>query len=171
MSRVATKTRKDYVDKICKETRNLALQNKIKQVENFFYMVIASKQNAEEYQKAMFHLLWLVKLNFDIVKWSLDQFLPYNFPLQGSKVESEDCTQTVTDKKTGPPTKKRKTKDQKIPTVQKALQIKTMHSMIKCTRCSPKQTEVVWCEVQTRSADEGGTIFCHCLTCNDRWRL
>ena len=40
-------------------------------------------------------------------------------------------------------------------------------AIVRCRRCGSE--EVTWEEKQTRSADEGGTIFCSCTTCKNRW--
>ena len=40
-------------------------------------------------------------------------------------------------------------------------------AIVRCRRCG--STEVAWEEKQTRSADEGGTLFCACTTCKNRW--
>lgn len=42
-------------------------------------------------------------------------------------------------------------------------------SIVKCRRCG--STEVRWEEKQTRSADEGATVFCTCINCQHRWVL
>ena len=41
---------------------------------------------------------------------------------------------------------------------------------IQCRRCGPK-SKVTWEIKQTRSADEGSTIFCVCLGCQTRWKM
>ena len=38
-----------------------------------------------------------------------------------------------------------------------------------CRRCGSE--EVTWEEKQTRSADEGATVFCTCTRCHNRWVL
>ena len=43
----------------------------------------------------------------------------------------------------------------------------TFAAIIKCRRCGSE--EVAWEEKQTRSADEGATVFCSCSTCKNRW--
>ena len=40
-------------------------------------------------------------------------------------------------------------------------------AMVRCRRCGSQ--EVTWEEKQTRSADEGATLFCACTTCKNRW--
>jgi DNA-directed RNA polymerase subunit M/transcription elongation factor TFIIS len=40
-------------------------------------------------------------------------------------------------------------------------------AIVKCRRCGSE--EVTWEEKQTRSADEGATIFVACVTCRNRW--
>lgn len=45
----------------------------------------------------------------------------------------------------------------------------TFQSIVKCRRCG--STEVQWEEKQTRSADEGATVFCTCINCQHRWVL
>lgn len=42
-------------------------------------------------------------------------------------------------------------------------------AIVRCRRCG--STEVVWDEKQTRSADEGASVFCTCTTCKNRWVL
>jgi len=41
---------------------------------------------------------------------------------------------------------------------------------IQCRRCGPK-SKVTWEIKQTRSVDEGSTIFCVCLGCQTRWKM
>jgi len=45
----------------------------------------------------------------------------------------------------------------------------TSYKTILCNTCKGK-SEVQWTGRQTRSADEGMTIFCLCTTCGKRWR-
>lgn len=42
-------------------------------------------------------------------------------------------------------------------------------AIVRCRRCGG--TDVVWDEKQTRSADEGASVFCTCTTCKNRWVL
>lgn len=48
-----------------------------------------------------------------------------------------------------------------------ALNDKEFAAIVRCRRCGSE--EVTWEEKQTRSADEGATIFCSCSTCKNRW--
>lgn len=48
-----------------------------------------------------------------------------------------------------------------------ALNDETFTAIIRCRRCGSE--EVTWEEKQTRSADEGATIYCACSTCRNRW--
>ena len=48
-----------------------------------------------------------------------------------------------------------------------ALNDRTFTAIVRCRRCGSE--EVTWEEKQTRSADEGATIFCSCSTCKNRW--
>jgi DNA-directed RNA polymerase subunit M/transcription elongation factor TFIIS len=48
-----------------------------------------------------------------------------------------------------------------------ALNDETFQAIVRCRRCGSE--EVSWEEKQTRSADEGGTVFCVCTTCKNRW--
>lgn len=48
-----------------------------------------------------------------------------------------------------------------------ALNDRKFTAIVKCRRCGSE--EVTWEEKQTRSADEGATIFCSCSTCKNRW--
>jgi len=48
-----------------------------------------------------------------------------------------------------------------------ALNDKEYQSIVHCNRCGSK--EVMWEEKQTRSADEGATLFCMCTKCKNRW--
>ena len=50
-----------------------------------------------------------------------------------------------------------------------ALNDKTFESIVRCRRCG--SGEVTWEEKQTRSADEGATVFCACTVCKNRWVL
>ena len=43
-----------------------------------------------------------------------------------------------------------------------------MTDQFKCGRC--KSRKCIYYELQTRSADEGMTIFITCLNCGNRWR-
>ena len=38
-----------------------------------------------------------------------------------------------------------------------------------CNRCNSRDVDVY--QKQTRSADEGMTVFCHCSTCGMRWKM
>lgn len=42
-------------------------------------------------------------------------------------------------------------------------------AIVKCRRCGSE--EVTWEEKQTRSADEGCSLFCQCKSCFKRWVL
>ena len=44
----------------------------------------------------------------------------------------------------------------------------SMTDQFKCARC--KQRKCTYYELQTRSADEGMTIFITCIICGHRWR-
>lgn len=48
-----------------------------------------------------------------------------------------------------------------------ALNDETFAAIVRCRRCGSE--EVTWEEKQTRSADEGATVFCSCTTCKNRW--
>lgn len=48
-----------------------------------------------------------------------------------------------------------------------ALNDKTFTAIVRCRRCGSE--EVSWEEKQTRSADEGASLFCVCNTCKNRW--
>jgi len=48
-----------------------------------------------------------------------------------------------------------------------ALNDQRFQAIVVCRRCG--SDEVTWDEKQTRSADEGATIFCVCITCKNRW--
>ena len=50
-----------------------------------------------------------------------------------------------------------------------ALNDREYTAIVRCRRCG--STEVTWEEKQTRSADEGATVFCACTTCKNRWVL
>jgi DNA-directed RNA polymerase subunit M/transcription elongation factor TFIIS len=43
------------------------------------------------------------------------------------------------------------------------------HAIVRCRRCGSE--DVTWEEKQTRSADEGATLFCSCTVCKNRWVL
>ena len=40
-------------------------------------------------------------------------------------------------------------------------------AIVRCRRCGSE--DVSWEEKQTRSSDEGATVFCVCTTCKNRW--
>lgn len=42
-------------------------------------------------------------------------------------------------------------------------------TMYTCAQCGNKKTQQK--EIQTRSGDEGGTLFIYCLVCNHTWRI
>lgn len=48
-----------------------------------------------------------------------------------------------------------------------ALNDQNFTAIIKCRACG--STEVRWEEKQTRSADEGASVFCTCNSCKNRW--
>lgn len=48
-----------------------------------------------------------------------------------------------------------------------ALDDEKFKAIITCRTCG--STEVRWQEKQTRSADEGATVFCTCNSCKSRW--
>lgn len=48
-----------------------------------------------------------------------------------------------------------------------ALNDRQFQVIVRCRRCGSH--EVSWEEKQTRSADEGATVFCVCTTCKMRW--
>ena len=40
---------------------------------------------------------------------------------------------------------------------------------LRCTKCG--SNEILQQLLQTRSADEGSTIYCHCTKCSKRWKM
>jgi len=44
-------------------------------------------------------------------------------------------------------------------------------ALLACPKAKCRSTNIAWNQVQTRSADEGMTTFCHCLTCGEKWRI
>lgn len=48
-----------------------------------------------------------------------------------------------------------------------ALDDEKFQAIVRCRRCGSEN--VSWEEKQTRSADEGATVFCVCTTCKNRW--
>jgi DNA-directed RNA polymerase subunit M/transcription elongation factor TFIIS len=48
-----------------------------------------------------------------------------------------------------------------------ALDDRKFAAIVRCRRCGSE--DVSWEEKQTRSADEGATVFCVCTTCQNRW--
>ena len=48
-----------------------------------------------------------------------------------------------------------------------ALNDQKFEAIVHCRRCGSE--EVSWEEKQTRSADEGATVFCVCTKCKNRW--
>lgn len=48
-----------------------------------------------------------------------------------------------------------------------ALDDQKFQAIVRCRRCGSE--EIVWEEKQTRSADEGATIFAACVKCKNRW--
>lgn len=48
-------------------------------------------------------------------------------------------------------------------------QEKIYNTILKCGKC--KQNMVTYYEMQTRSADEPSTKFCHCTNCGNRWKF
>lgn len=40
---------------------------------------------------------------------------------------------------------------------------------VKCSRCGSNEVSFEFC--QTRSADEGTTVYCCCLACSKRWKM
>jgi DNA-directed RNA polymerase subunit M/transcription elongation factor TFIIS len=45
----------------------------------------------------------------------------------------------------------------------------TLQAIVQCRKCGG--SEIQWDEKQTRSADEGCTLFCVCLKCKHRWTV
>jgi transcription elongation factor S-II len=50
-----------------------------------------------------------------------------------------------------------------------ALNDQTFEAIVRCRKCGSQ--EVTWEEKQTRSADEGATVFCTCTVCKNRWTM
>lgn len=50
-----------------------------------------------------------------------------------------------------------------------AMEEGSVDSTIKCKKCGHDQVE--WYTKQTRSADEGSTVFCTCKKCKARWKM
>lgn len=48
-----------------------------------------------------------------------------------------------------------------------ALDDEKFQAIVRCRRCGSE--EVSWEEKQTRSADEGSSVFCVCTKCKNRW--
>jgi DNA-directed RNA polymerase subunit M/transcription elongation factor TFIIS len=48
-----------------------------------------------------------------------------------------------------------------------ALNDQKFQAIVRCRRCGSE--DVSWEEKQTRSADEGASVFCVCTTCKNRW--
>lgn len=48
-----------------------------------------------------------------------------------------------------------------------ALNDKKFEAIVRCRRCGNE--DVTWEEKQTRSADEGATVYCSCSVCKNRW--
>ena len=48
-----------------------------------------------------------------------------------------------------------------------ALNDKKFEAIVRCRRCGNE--DVTWEEKQTRSADEGATVYCSCTVCKNRW--
>lgn len=48
-----------------------------------------------------------------------------------------------------------------------ALDDEKFQAIVRCRRCGSE--DVSWEEKQTRSADEGATVFCVCTVCKNRW--
>ena len=48
-----------------------------------------------------------------------------------------------------------------------ALDDQKFQAIVRCRRCGSE--EVSWDEKQTRSADEGASVFCVCTNCKNRW--
>jgi DNA-directed RNA polymerase subunit M/transcription elongation factor TFIIS len=48
-----------------------------------------------------------------------------------------------------------------------SLNDKQFEAIVRCRRCGNE--DVVWEEKQTRSADEGATVYCSCPVCKNRW--
>ena len=57
--------------------------------------------------------------------------------------------------------------DQMLQEKYDALDDAKFKAIITCLRCG--STEVRWEEKQTRSADEGASVFCTCFSCKNRW--
>ena len=48
-----------------------------------------------------------------------------------------------------------------------SLNDRTFQAIVRCRRCGSQ--DVTWEEKQTRSADEGASLYCTCAVCKNRW--
>lgn len=116
-----------------------------------FYFHTWIPVSPDEYTQSLFHLSCLIK--------------KHGVKLQGEAPENLMPHNTLEPRKQLHTKQVALPKDllRDCPPIRETLGITHFGSVMKCPKCDPKITEVSSHEKQTRSADEGQTIFAHCL--------
>ena len=178
MSRLANKQRKEIVQNLCLQLKNVNLSMNFdvalagfERIEDYVYTTVADIFGLEEYRQTLFHIhLLSLHLGNKIFDIPIENLLPTNFQLLPTMKVSRSkkfpaivpCTFT-SDELT------KTERVAKLPSIEKALKVEKLESMMTCDKCA-KPTQVDWIEIQLRGADEPSTIFAHCTKCNNRWR-
>ena len=78
-----------------------------------------------------------------------------------------DAVQTTTGMK--PSNKRGKLSKEKVATII-AVKVQNVKDLVTCANCGPRG-KVRYNTKQTRGADEQQTLFCHCETCTNKWKV
>ena len=103
--------------------------------------------------RAAFNLKIRPDLNEEVLTSSDD------FVIEGSEVGKIDKLRKLKEKRF----------EQMLQEKYDAIDDQQFTSIIKCRKCG--SDDVRWDEKQTRSADEGATVFCTCNKCFNRWTV
>jgi DNA-directed RNA polymerase subunit M/transcription elongation factor TFIIS len=182
MSRLSQKQRKETIRRLgeslsghhaCFKTKDG--QKFLSSVEDTFFKVLHEQLDNDEYHHALFHAYFLcLHAGSKILKVPIVLLLP-------QKADELDMKMFTESKK---PTEipefiplrysnevVRNATEEPLPTIEDALKVKKLKSILKCDRCPPDvPAQVEWVDLQLRSIDEPSTIFAHCCRCGNRWK-